>query len=188
MSARCRSTWTVHALSLPLDQEIRHLNFDIVAFGYVDIHVAIGLLTGAPPFKGADMSHQSEVLKERTMLFALSVLRLIDKFSDTPGARVIAFQLAKCSTSVGANYRAACNARSRAEFIAKLGTVVEEADESVYWLEIVNRLHLVPGPEATTALQEAIELRAIFSRSSGTARANSRELSMRRSMAKSMQK
>jgi four helix bundle protein len=93
------------------------------------------------------MSEQSEALKERTMLFALNVLRLIDKFPDTPGARVIAYQLAKCSTSVGANYRAVCNARSRAECIAKLRTVVEEAEESVYWLEIVNRLRLVPGPE-----------------------------------------
>jgi len=134
------------------------------------------------------MSQQSEALKERTMLFAISVLRLIDKFPDTPGARVIGFQLAKCSTSVGANYRAACNARSRAEFIAKLGTVVEEADESVYWLEIVSRLLLVPGPEAPALLQEAVERRAIFSRSPGTARANSRELSMRRSIATSMPK
>ena len=134
------------------------------------------------------MSAQSEALKERTMLFAINVLHLIDKFPDTAGARVIAYQLAKCSTSVGANYRGACNARSRAEFIAKLGTVVEEAEESVYWLEIVNRLRLVPGPDASAALQEAIELRAIFSRSSGTARANSRELSMRGSMTKSMPK
>jgi four helix bundle protein len=121
------------------------------------------------------MSEQSEALKERTMLFALNVLRLIDKFPDTPGARVIAYQLAKCSTSVGANYRAVCNARSRPEFIAKLGTVVEEAEESVYWLQIVNRLELVAGIEATNALQESIELRAIFSRSAGTARANARD-------------
>jgi four helix bundle protein len=165
-----------------------------VAFGYwgidwvIDwvIDVVVGLLIGSAHFKGGDMSQQSEALKERTMLFAMNVLRLIDKFPDTPGARVIAFQLAKCSTSVGANYRAVCNARSRAEFIAKLGTVVEEADESVYWLEIVNRLQFVPGAEVRAALQESIELRAIFSRSSGTARANARERSMRSSMIKSM--
>jgi 23S rRNA-intervening sequence protein len=111
------------------------LNFGIVAFGDLDIDLDIdlvmGLLIGSAHFRGADMSEQSEALKERTMLFAISVLRLIDKCPDTPGARVIAFQLAQCSTSVGANYRAACNARSRAEFIAKLGTVVEEAEESV---------------------------------------------------------
>jgi four helix bundle protein len=121
------------------------------------------------------MSEQSEAFKERTMLFAISVLRLIDKFPDAVGARVIAYQLAKSATSVGANYRAVCNARSRAEFIAKLGTVVEEAEESTYWLQIVNRLQLVSGPDAPAALQESIELRAIFSRSAGTARANARE-------------
>jgi len=146
-----------------------------VAFGYWGIDLVTGLLIGSPKFRGAAMSEQSEVLKERTMLFAISVLRLIDQFPETPGARVIAFQLAKCSTSVGANYRAVCNARSRAEFIAKLGTVVEEAEESVYWLEIVNRLHLVTGPDSLAALREAVELRSIFSRSLGTARANARD-------------
>src|ERR1051325_1985326 len=120
------------------------------------------------------MSEQSEALKERTMLFAINVLKLIDKFPDTAGARVIAYQLAKCSTSVGANYRSACNGRSRAEFIAKLGTVVEEAEESVYWLEIVNRLHWLPGLDCGALLNESIELRAIFSRSLGTARLNTR--------------
>jgi four helix bundle protein len=123
---------------------------------------------------GVCMSEQSEALKERTMSFALNVLRLIDRFAQTSGAKVIAYQLAKCSTSVGANYRAVCNARSRAEFIARLGTVVEEAEESVYWLEIVKRLALVPGAEPAGLLQESIELRAIFSRSLGTARANAR--------------
>lgn len=175
MSGRWRNTCTVHALSFPLDQEIKHLNFGILAFGYLGIDVVIGLLIGSAHFKGADMSEQSEALKERTMLFAISVLRLIEQFPDTSGARVIAFQLAKCSTSVGANYRSVCNARSRAEFIAKLGTVVEEAEESVYWLEIVNRLHVVTGPDALAALREAVELRAIFSRSLGTARANARD-------------
>jgi four helix bundle protein len=58
---------------------------------------------------------------------------LIEKLPDTPRGRVIAFPLAKCAPSVGANYRASCNARSRAEFIARLGVVVEEAEESEYW-------------------------------------------------------
>ncbi len=120
------------------------------------------------------MSEFSEALKERTMVFAINVLRLIDRFPQTAGARVIAYQLAKCSTSVGANYRAACNGRSRAEFVAKLGVVVEEAEESVYWLQIVDRLNLVPGDEAPGLLRESIELRAIFSRSVGTARLNAR--------------
>jgi four helix bundle protein len=120
------------------------------------------------------MSEQSEALKERTILFAINVLRLIDKFPETPGAKAIAYQLAKCSPSVGANYRAVCNARSRAEFIARLGIVVEESEESVYWREIVHRMQIVDAPEVPGLLQEAIECRAIFSRSLGTARANSR--------------
>src|SRR5690348_6977885 len=120
------------------------------------------------------MSELSEALKERTMLFALNVLRLIDRFPLTAGSKVIAYQLAKCSTSVGSNYRSACNGRSRAEFVAKLGVVVEEAEESVYWLQIVDRLQLMPGSEAPGLLRESIELRAIFSRSLGTARLNSR--------------
>jgi len=115
------------------------------------------------------MSEQSEALKERTMSFAINVLRLIDRFPQTPGAKVIGHQSSKSATSVGANYRAACNARSRAEFIAKLGIVVEEAEESVYWLEIVSRLHLVSGPEPAGLRRESVELRAIFSRSLGTA-------------------
>jgi hypothetical protein len=75
------------------------------------------------------MSVQSEQLKERTIVFAISTLRLIDVFPHTVAARVIAHQLAKSATSVGANYRAACSARSKPEFVAKLRIVVEEAEE-----------------------------------------------------------
>src|SRR5215831_7470730 len=109
------------------------------------------------------MSELSEALKERTITFAINVLKLIDKFPDTPGAKVIGYQLAKCAPSVGANYRASCNARSRAEFIARLGVVVEESDESAFWLEVVRRMRIVDAPEVQDLLQEAIELRAIFS-------------------------
>ena len=120
------------------------------------------------------MSEQSELLKERTISFAVNVLRLVDRLPRTSGADVIARQLAKCATSVGANYRAVCNARSRAEFIARLGVVVEEAEESTYWLDILSRNRMVSGSEVPALRQEAIELRAIFSRSAGTARLNAR--------------
>jgi four helix bundle protein len=120
------------------------------------------------------MSEQSEALKERTMSFAINVLKLIDKFPRTVGAEAVGRQLAKAAPSVGANYRASCNARSRVEFIARLGVVVEESDESAFWLEIVRRMGIVEAPEVPDLLQEAIELRAIFSRSVGTARANLR--------------
>jgi four helix bundle protein len=120
------------------------------------------------------MSAQSDQLKIRTMQFALDVLGLIDGFPRTIVGDVVGRQLAKCATSVAANYRATCVARSRAEFIAKLGVVFEEIDESEFWLDVSRRRDL--GVKATAAGlgAEAMELRAIFARSVGTARSNSR--------------
>jgi four helix bundle protein len=120
------------------------------------------------------MSQQSETLKERTMLFSLSVLRLINRFPPCVSAEVIARQLAKSATSVAANYRSACTARSRRDFIAKLAIVVEEADESVYWLDLIMRDGMLAATEVQALFGEANELRAIFSRSLSTARINSR--------------
>jgi four helix bundle protein len=121
------------------------------------------------------MSERSEQLKQRTMAFAITVLRLIERLPQTASGQTIARQLAKSATSVGANYRAACNARSRAEFISKLCIVVEEADESVYWLDLIARTEAIIVPDSASARQEAVELRAIFSRSVGTARLNQRQ-------------
>ena len=118
------------------------------------------------------MGVQSELLKQRTMSFALMVLRLIENVSNTPGGQVVSRQLAKSATSVGANYRACCNARSRVEFIAKLGVVVEEIDETLYWLEVISGSRLLPPSHADPVRVEASELRAIFAKSLGTARTN----------------
>jgi len=120
------------------------------------------------------MSSQSEQLKARTMQFALDVLRLIDAFPRSIAGDVIARQLARSATSVASNYRATCNARSRAEFIAKLGIVVEESDESEFWLDIALRKPLHAGDGPMRLRDEAGELRAIFGKSLGTARANQR--------------
>jgi four helix bundle protein len=120
------------------------------------------------------MSDQSEALKERSMSFAVSVLRLIDTLPRKPSADAVARQLAKCATSVAANYRSVCTARSRPDFISKLCIVVEEAEESVYWFEIVLRAGVATGDEVVPLRREALELRAIFSRSLKTARANNR--------------
>jgi four helix bundle protein len=120
----------------------------------------------------AGMSVQSDQLKERTMRFAVDVLRLVDDLPRKASADVIGRQLAKSATSVSANYRATCNARSRAEFIAKLGVVVEEADESVGWLEMISRARLLKSETVDPLRIEAVELRAIFARSVGTARRN----------------
>jgi four helix bundle protein len=100
-------------------------------------------------------------------------LRLIDKCPPSTVAKVIGHQLAKSATSIGANYRAACSARSKPEFIAKLQIVVEEAEESVYWLDVIDRSQLLPL-DVRVARTEANELRAIFASSLRTARANLR--------------
>jgi four helix bundle protein len=118
------------------------------------------------------MSEQSEALKERTMLFSVNVLRLIERFPPGVAGDVVARQLARSATSVAANYRSACTARSRPDFIAKLAIVVEEAEECVYWLDLVVRGQIVDSAEALR--RESNELRAIFSKSLGTARANRR--------------
>jgi len=83
-------------------------------------------------------------LLARTKAFALRSLRLVDSLPRSPSGRAIANQLVRSATSVGANYRAACRSRSRAEFTARLGVVAEEADESVYWLELIQEGKLLP--------------------------------------------
>jgi four helix bundle protein len=94
--------------------------------------------------------------------FALRVLKLIEHLPNTIGGKVLANQLARSATSVGANYRAACRARSRVEFASKLGTVAEEADESVYWLELIRDRDFTPEKRIASLLSEADELTAIF--------------------------
>ena len=76
-------------------------------------------------------------LKRRTKRFALRVIKLVAALPKTVEGRTIGNQLVRAGTSVGANYRAACRARSKAEFIARLGVVEEEADESEYWMELI---------------------------------------------------
>jgi four helix bundle protein len=105
---------------------------------------------------------KSAELQERTKSFALRVLTLIDRLPNTIGGRVLANQLARSATSVGANYRAACRARSRAEFASKLGIVAEEADESLYWLELIRDGSFVPQKPIASLVSEADKLTAIF--------------------------
>jgi four helix bundle protein len=137
-------------------------------------HLVIGSVAGTVRDTPAVMSELSEALKERSLVFATSVLRLVDMLPNTISGRVVASQLARCATSVASNYRGTCNARSRREFVAKLGVVVEEADESACWLELIRRREMLPEAEVRPALAESIELRNIFGKSVGTARANLR--------------
>jgi four helix bundle protein len=116
------------------------------------------------------MKRDSEALKVRTKGFALRVLRLYRSLPRTEEARILGSQLLRSSTSIGANYRAACRGRSRAEFVAKLGVVLEEADETVFWLELLQEGTIFPAGKLRDLLQEANELVSIFVSSVRTAR------------------
>ena len=104
-------------------------------------------------------------LKQRTKRFALRVIRLVRALPKTSEGRAIGNQLMRAGTSVGANYRAACRARSRADFASKLAIVEEEADESAYWMELVVEADLMKKELVGPLLSEANELVAIMSAS-----------------------
>jgi four helix bundle protein len=108
-------------------------------------------------------------LKQRTKHFALQVINLVGALPHTPAADVIGRQVLRSATSVGANYRSACKGRSKPDFISKMGIVAEEADESIYWLELLQEAHLAPDDLLLPLLQEARELTAIFTSSVLTA-------------------
>ena len=112
-------------------------------------------------------------LKERTKEFALRVLKLVAALPRTIEGRAIGGQLVRCGTAVGANYRAACRGRSKAEFISKLGTVEEEADECAYWMELMVDAGLLKAKRVTALFQEANELTAIMVASCISARGRS---------------
>ena len=111
-------------------------------------------------------------LKERTKQFSLRVMKLVGALPKTIVGRAIGNQLVRSGTSVGANYRAACRGRSKAEFIAKLGTVEEEADESAFWMELIVEDGLMAPDLVTDLHHEAEELTAIMVASKKTARQN----------------
>ena len=111
-------------------------------------------------------------LKDRTKAFTLRVLNVVNALPNTVVGRAIASQLVRSGSSVGANYRAACICRTKAEFIAKLGTVLEEADESCFWLEIIIDTNLLKKCSVLPLLNEGGELCAIFTSSIRSAKAH----------------
>jgi four helix bundle protein len=111
-------------------------------------------------------------LKKRTKQFGLRVIRLVESLPKTKTANVIGKQLLSCATSVGANYRAACRARSKKDFISKIGIAEEEADESAYWLEVLIEAGIVRPKQVSELLAEANELTAIMASSRKTAKSN----------------
>jgi four helix bundle protein len=117
-------------------------------------------------------------LKARTKQFALRVMKLVDALPRTIQGRAVANQIIRSATSVAANYRAACRARSRAEFIAKLGVVEEEAEETAFWLELIIDSALLTRARIDPLLTEAGELVAIMAASRKSALGN-RKLAVR---------
>ena len=113
-------------------------------------------------------------LQERNKAFALRVIKLVDSLPKKRIADILGTQLLRSSTSVAANYRAACRARSQAEFIAKMGIVEEESDESTGWIELIADAGLISRAKVESLLQESNELTAITVASIKTARQNIR--------------
>src|SRR6266446_4633678 len=110
-------------------------------------------------------------LKKRTKAFALRILKLVDALPKTTAGRALASQIVRSGTSVAAN-RAACRAKSTPDFIAKMGIVEEEADETLFWLELLEESQLVGSAKLTAVKQEANELIAITVAFIKTARRN----------------
>lgn len=106
----------------------------------------------------------TQELQLRTKLFAVRVTKLCRVLGQTPGEGwVMRDQLLRCGTAVAANYRAACRARSKAEFAAKLGVVVEEADETIFWFELLVAADTMAESKLKPLMDEAHELLRIFS-------------------------
>jgi four helix bundle protein len=120
--------------------------------------------------KDGSVAGQPEQLRDRTKAFALRVIRLYRSLPYMTDTQVLGKQLLRCGTSVAANYRAVCRARSKAEFVAKMGVVVEEADEAILWLELMTESGIVSSAKTELLLKEANELTAIFAASQRTAR------------------
>jgi len=115
---------------------------------------------------------KNEELRERTKQFAIRIIGLFRALPEKADAQIVGKQLLRCGTSVAANYRAVCRSRSKAEFIARLGVVAEEADESVFWLEMIEESKMLNPKLLEEILKEAKGLAAIFSASLKTARSN----------------
>ena len=116
------------------------------------------------------MKHQN--LQDRTRTFALSVIKFTEQLQRDDTSKILGRQLLRSGTSVGANYRAACRSKSKADFISKMSTVLEEADESAFWIELLLDAEKTKPQLAQPLLAESNELIAITASSINTARRN----------------
>jgi four helix bundle protein len=111
-------------------------------------------------------------LKERTILFSARIMDLVESLPDSKSVRVVSDQILRSSSSIGANYRAAGRSKSLKDFINKLKIVEEEADETLYWLELLERRKVVPSEVLKPLIIESNELVSIFVASINTAKSN----------------
>jgi four helix bundle protein len=116
----------------------------------------------------------AEELKKRTRIFALNIIRLVQSFPYQNATNIIGRQLLSCGTSVGANYRAACRAKSGADFVVKLKIVEEECDEAVYWMELLAAMQLGNTASIEALTEEAGQILSIVIASIKTARTSIR--------------
>jgi len=119
-----------------------------------------------------NMLDKAEAMKERTKQFAIRIVAVVKSLPRSREGDVIGKQLLRSGTAVAANYRAVCRARSKAEFISKMSIVVEEADETAFWLELLTDTGLIPVGKLGLLLKEANELLAICAASLRTAKQN----------------
>ena len=120
-----------------------------------------------------------EELKNRTKRFALMIIKVVDKLPNTKVGNTIGNQLIRSGTSVAANYRASCRARSTADFVSKITIVEEECDKSLLWLELILESDQLKNELLSVVIREANELTAIFTASGKTAKQNSQGKSIR---------
>jgi len=120
----------------------------------------------------SELTNRTDALKARTKDFAIRIFHLVEALPKSLQGRAVANQIIRSGTSVAANYRAACRARSRAQFIAKIGMVEEEADETLFWLELIVETHLLRVTKLKPLLREADEIVSIMAASRKSAIAN----------------
>jgi four helix bundle protein len=141
----------------------------------IEYGVGKGEWKGRRDREGLQMMQKRDIegLKERMKRFGLAIIRLAEKFPAGRAAGIVASQMIRSGTSAGANYRAACRARSRADFVAKMGITEEELDETLYWLEVSLSAGFVAATGVNDLLREGNELLAIVVASIRTAKRKS---------------
>jgi four helix bundle protein len=121
-------------------------------------------------YQASNSLQKAAELKQRTKRFAIRIVKLFRSLPHGPDAQTLGKQILRSGTSVAANYRAVCRARSKAEFISRMGIVVEEADETVSWLELLSETEVITPARTQELLKEANELVAVFGASLRTSK------------------